>query len=41
MDFFRNAGLVFENEAQRQEMFRLGEQVSKLLQGPQPPWPMP
>jgi hypothetical protein len=38
-EFYRTAGLVFANEQQRTEFFRLVEQTSEILRGPQPPWP--
>ena len=38
-EFYRGAGLVFAREDQRQEFFRLVDQTSKILKGPQPPWP--
>ena len=39
-EFYRTAGLVFANEQQRTEFFRLVEQTSEILRGPQPPWPV-
>jgi hypothetical protein len=39
IEFYRSAGLVFAQESQRAEFFRLAEETRKILQGPQPPWP--
>ncbi len=39
VEFYKSAGLVFAEESQRQEFFRLAEETRKILQGPQPPWP--
>ena len=38
-EFYRNAGLVFAEESQRKEFFRLVEETRLILRGPQPPWP--
>jgi hypothetical protein len=40
VEFYRNAGLVFADEGQRTEFFRLVEETRKILQGPQPLWPV-
>ena len=40
-EYYRTAGLVFADERQRTEFFRLVEQTSQILRGPQPPWPAP
>jgi hypothetical protein len=37
-EFYRTAGLVFADEAQRAAFFRLVEQTRAILRGPQPPW---
>ena len=39
-EFYRTAGLVFANERQRTEFFRLVDETSEILRGPQPPWPV-
>jgi hypothetical protein len=41
VEFYRSGKLVFAEEGQRQEFFRLAEETRKILQGPQPPWPAP
>lgn len=38
-EYYRSAGLVFTEENQRKEFFRLVEETRKILQGPQPRWP--
>jgi hypothetical protein len=35
-EYYRSAGLVFAEEGQRREFFRLVEETRKILQGPQP-----
>ncbi len=37
-EFYRTTGLVFADENQRKEFFRLVEQTREILRGPQPPW---
>ena len=39
-EFYRTAGLVFADDSQRTEFFRLVEQTREILRGPQPPWPV-
>jgi hypothetical protein len=38
-EYYRTAGLVFADDNQRKEFFRLVEQTSEILRGPQLPWP--
>jgi hypothetical protein len=38
-EFYRSAGLVFVDERQDAEFFRLVEQTTEILKGPQAPWP--
>ena len=40
VEFYRSAGLVFAEDSQRKEFFQLAEQARKILQGPQPLWPV-
>ena len=37
-EYYRTTGLVFADENQRKEFFRLVEQTREILRGPQPPW---
>lgn len=39
IEFYKTAGFVFENEAQRTELMELAERTRRILEGPQPPWP--
>jgi hypothetical protein len=39
VEYYKNGGLEFEKESQREELMRLAEETLRLLEAPQPPWP--
>lgn len=39
IEYYKKAGLQFEQESQRKELMRMSEETLRLLEGPQPPWP--
>jgi hypothetical protein len=39
LEYYKTAGLKFEKESQREELMSMAEETSRLLAGPQPPWP--